>query len=80
MDATQFVKDNIQDILAIDEGVVPTAKLADLGMDEMDIVDLVVAAEDELGIEVGAADEGRLLEGGTVQDAVDIFTKLLQQS
>jgi acyl carrier protein len=81
MDIAAVTKKVIEETLGIDEGVVPTKKLADLGVDAVDAMDIVISIEDELGIEVPFSEEIELLDqDATVQTAIDIFTKLSKKS
>ena len=64
------VKALIADSLGVAEDeIVPTASfIEDLGADSLDIVELVMAIEKEIDIEISDDDAERI---GTVQDAID---------
>ena len=64
----QKVKDIIVEQLSVNaEQVTPEAKfIEDLGADSLDIVELVVAFEEEFGIEVPDGDAEKLLTVGDV--------------
>ncbi len=75
---TDLVTQSIEYILDL-ECVAPSDNLADLGMDEIDIMDLVIEMEEKLNIDVSISDEETLDdESATVQTAIDLFTKLSQ--
>jgi len=71
-DATkeQKVVDVIVEQLSVDrDKVVPTAELIDdLGADSLDLVELVLALEEEFDIEIPDDDAAKII---TVQDAID---------
>ncbi len=81
MDIAAITKRAIEETLGIDEGVVPTAKLVDLGIDDIDAIDIILTVEEELNISIDQEDEYELMEpGATVQTVIDLFTKLSQKS
>jgi len=68
------VKKIVVEQLGVDErGVTPEASFAkDLGADELDAVELVMAFEEEFGVEISDEDAKKIL---TVKDAVDYIKK-----
>jgi acyl carrier protein len=73
------VKDIIVDILVIDEAEVePDAKFReDLGADSLDLVELIMAFEDEFGGRISDEDARDIT---TVQDAVNYISQEMQGS
>ncbi len=69
MSVEDKVKEIIVDQLSVDQGqVTPEASFTDdLGADSLDIVELVMALEEEFGVEIPDEDSEKI---GTVQDAV----------
>ena len=69
-DVFDKVKEIIVDKLGVDEGSVKTEAnfIEDLGADSLDIVDLVMALEEEFGIDIPDEDAQSIK---TVGDAVD---------
>jgi len=69
MSVADKVKEIIVDQLSVDDGqVTPEASFTDdLGADSLDIVELVMALEEEFGVEIPDEDSEKI---GTVQDAV----------
>lgn len=82
----EFVKETLADLCDVvlgRTGEIPlTATLSEyLQLDEIDIVELAMEAEEELGISVSDEDEEKLFDfDATVQTVIDLFTKLYQQS
>jgi len=70
MSIDEKVKEVISNQLGVSlNEVVPEASFVDdLGADSLDLVELVMAMEEEFGIEIGDEDAERLR---TVQDAID---------
>lgn len=70
MNIDEKVKDVISNQLGVTlNEVVPEASFVDdLGADSLDLVELVMAMEEEFGIEIGDEDAERIR---TVQDAID---------
>ena len=68
------VKQTIVEQLGVDEGeVTPTASFVDdLGADSLDTVELVMAFEENFGIEIPDEDAEKI---ATVKDAVDYIEK-----
>ncbi len=65
-------KVTVEELGVKDEEVVPTASFTeDLGADSLDVVELVMAFEEEFGIDIPDDDVTSLK---TVQDAVDYIT------
>lgn len=65
----------VQEHLGVDpEKIVADARFEDLGADSLDMVELVMAFEEEFGIEI-TDDEGANVE--TVQQAYDLLTAKL---
>lgn len=64
------VKEIIVDQLGVDEGQVKpdTSFVDDLGADSLDVVELVMALEEEFGIEIPDEDAEKI---GTVKEAVN---------
>lgn len=57
------------------EKVTPQARLIDdLGADSLDMVEIVMASEDEFGIEISDEEAEKII---TVQDAIDTIGRLL---
>lgn len=61
----------------VDEGVKLTSRLdSDLGLDSLDIMEVVIELEDEFDIELGVLAEDELCEASaTVQTAIDIVLR-----
>lgn len=75
MDTFATVKEIIVEELALDEEeVTADATFDDLGADSLDIVEIVMAFEDEFGVEIPDEDAENI---NTVQDAVDYIEDLL---
>jgi acyl carrier protein len=74
----QKVKEIIADRLGVDpEEVTPEASFVeDLGADSLDTVELVMALEEEFGIEIPDEDAEKIQ---TVGDAIEYIQKQLQQ-
>jgi len=70
MAVDEKVKDIISEQLDVDKGEVnPDASFVeDLGADSLDVVELVMAFEEEFGIEIPEEDAEKIIK---VQDAVD---------
>ena len=64
---TQAVRDSLG---SIDKPVEPTSKLMDLGLDSLNMVEVVTSLEDTYNIKVPNSDVGRLV-GSTVADVVE---------
>jgi acyl carrier protein len=73
-DIASRVKKIVVEHLSVEEGkVVPTASfIDDLGADSLDIVELVMAFEEEFGIEIPDDAAEKIL---TVQNAVDFINQ-----
>jgi acyl carrier protein len=71
------VKETIMDQLNItEEEYIPEASfIDDLGADSLDIVELLMALEDEFGIEIPDED---LIKIATIQDAIDYIKQRLE--
>ncbi|GAB6098478.1 acyl carrier protein [Halanaerocella petrolearia] len=75
MDVFETVKEIIVEELMLDEDeVTAEATFDDLGADSLDIVEIVMAFEDEFDIEIPDEDAEEI---NTVQDAVDYIEELL---
>jgi acyl carrier protein len=74
MSVSDRVKSIIVEQLGVDaEEVTPTASFTDdLGADSLDIVELVMAFEEEFGLEIPDEEAEKI---GTVQDAIDYIEK-----
>lgn len=74
MPAVDKVKEIIVEQLSVEEDqVTPGASFTeDLGADSLDIVELVMALEEEFGIEIPDEDSEKI---ATVQDAVDYINE-----
>nr|WP_156801269.1 acyl carrier protein [Halobacteroides halobius] len=75
MDVLETVKEIIAEELMLDEDeVTAEATFDDLGADSLDIVEIVMAFEDEFDVEIPDEDAEEIQ---TVQDAVDYINDLL---
>ncbi|MDX2065966.1 MAG: acyl carrier protein [Fimbriimonadaceae bacterium] len=73
----RVVKVTVEELDVKPEEVVPTASFTeDLGADSLDVVELVMALEDEFGVEIPDEDVSDIK---TVQAAVDFIGKKLAQ-
>jgi acyl carrier protein len=74
MSVSDRVKSIIVEQLGVDaEEVTPTASFTDdLGADSLDIVELVMAFEEEFGLEIPDEEAEKI---GTVQDAIDYIER-----
>lgn len=74
----QRLKELIVQQLGVDESaVVPEAKFVDdLGADSLDLVELIMALEDEYGIEIPDEDAEKII---TVGDAINYLKERLAQ-
>ena len=71
MDIFEKVKDLIADQLDVDDkdSITESSSITDdLGADSLDVVDLVMALEDEYGVEIPSEDLEKIL---TVQDVIN---------
>lgn len=68
------VKKIVADNLSVEESEITekTSFVEDLGADSLDLVDLVMALEKELGISI---DDEKLSELSTVSDVIDLIEK-----
>lgn len=72
---TRVVKVTVEKLGVKEEEVVPTSSFTeDLGADSLDVVELVMAFEDEFGIDIPDDEVGEIK---TVQNAVDYIAKKL---
>jgi acyl carrier protein len=68
-------KVTVEELGVKEDEVVPTASFTDdLGADSLDVVELVMAFEDEFGVEIPDEEVGEIKR---VQDAVDYIDKKL---
>lgn len=69
-----LLKKIIADVLSVDpDEITPdTTFIDDLGADSLDVYQIIMAVEDELGIEVNEEDAEKI---STVGDAVDLIRK-----
>lgn len=69
-----LLKKIIADVLSVDpDKITPdTTFIDDLGADSLDVYQIIMAVEDELGIEVNEEDAEKI---STVGDAVDLIRK-----
>ncbi|MBM7556592.1 acyl carrier protein [Halanaerobacter jeridensis] len=75
MDVAEKVKEIIAEELALDlEEVTEDATFDDLGADSLDIVEVVMAFEDEFDVAIPDEDAEEI---GTVQDAIDYIEDIL---
>ncbi|MGM0369140.1 MAG: acyl carrier protein [Bacillota bacterium] len=75
MDVAEKVKEIIAEELALDlEEVTEDATFDDLGADSLDIVEVVMAFEDEFDVAIPDEDAEDI---GTVQDAIDYIEEIL---
>ena len=75
MDVAEKVQEIIAEELALDvEEVTPDATFDDLGADSLDIVEVVMAFEDEFDVAIPDEDAEEI---GTVQDAIDYIEDIL---
>lgn len=64
-------------IMGIDNIPVAETKLADLGFTSLDKIELVVAMQDEFGVEIEEADEASIR---TIADAADLVERLRKRA
>ena len=69
-----LLKKIIADVLSVDpDEITPdTTFIDDLGADSLDVYQIIMAVEDELGIEVNEEDAAKI---STVGDAVELISK-----
>ncbi|WP_027183974.1 acyl carrier protein [Desulfovibrio inopinatus] len=72
--AAEKVKEIIVDQLGVNEDEVkPEVKFVDdLGADSLDLTELIMAMEEEFGVEIGDEDAQKII---TVQNAIDFIEK-----
>ncbi len=72
--AAEKVKEIIVDQLGVsEEEVKPEVKFVDdLGADSLDLTELIMAMEEEFGVEIGDEDAQKII---TVQNAIDFIEK-----
>jgi len=72
MDNLEFLKDLLKELVKDPEVIKPEATLKDLGIDSLDLVDVMLQAEEKLDIRF---EDEELLGLKTVNDAVELLNK-----